>query len=139
MVHQLEKNEKINAATARNSFFKDSFLLTLLNFLARSVGLIIPLIVARKYGVSGATDAFFFAYSILIFITGIFSGVAETVIVPFIAERRTKEGKEFKKFFSEVVSSGSYIIVGVTLATLVAVKPLMHLVSYWKLPVRRAL
>ncbi len=71
-----------------HSFIKDSLNITFWNAAAKSFGFIIPIIIAYRFGAGKDTDAFFFAYAIILFISQILSPVIEKVIVPFTAEKK---------------------------------------------------
>lgn len=62
------------------------------NTLGRGVGFFIPFFLAAWFGVTEATDALFFAYGLIVFAAGIFAPAVESMIVPFIAEIRSRRG-----------------------------------------------
>ena len=72
----------------------------------KAVGFLIPFFIAAWFGVSSDTDAFIFAYGLILFLANIFAPVVETVIVPFIAEAR-KNGEDVGKFIGNVLGIGS--------------------------------
>jgi putative peptidoglycan lipid II flippase len=118
-----------DTSTKSFSVFKTSVWLSFLNVIARTIGLLIPLFIARWYGVSKETDAFFFAYSIVLFVTGIFSTVAEAVIVPFIAERKALGNESIKQFLSEIVTIAGAVILAITFLLWLFIDPALSIAT----------
>jgi putative peptidoglycan lipid II flippase len=79
---------KIASRLWSRPIFKDTVTITICTILGRSIGFFIPFLIAAWYGVGSETDAFFFAYGIIFFLTFIFASVIGSVIMPFIAEAR---------------------------------------------------
>lgn len=76
--------------TAPDRFFRHLFGAAVASTLAAAVGqgmsLVVPVIVARRFGVTQATDAFFFAFAcVSLLLTGLV-GVAQTSAVPYLVE-----------------------------------------------------
>ncbi len=59
-----------------------------LSALGRAGGMILPFLIAGVYGASAGTDAFFFAYSLAIAVTTLFSHMFEAAIIPYLAAER---------------------------------------------------
>lgn len=57
--------------------------LTILNIGGRALNFLLFWLIANKFGASQETDWFFFVYSIIYFIVGIFIQSVESVLVPF--------------------------------------------------------
>lgn len=57
---------------------------------ARAVGFLVPFAIAAWFGATGETDALFFAYALTLFVSNVFAPVAESLSVPFIAQRRSR-------------------------------------------------
>jgi putative peptidoglycan lipid II flippase len=91
--------------------FKDIVHTTAFTIIGRSLGFLIPFFIAAWYGVGRETDAFFFAYGIIFFLTSIFSNVVSAVVVPFIAEAKAKGEDQGRFIGSILVGSGLGIIV----------------------------
>ena len=68
----------------RFHFFSTPFLTAL----GRSGGLIIPFLVAFKYGAGPTTDAFFLAYGLNISIGSVFTPVFESFLLPYLTEQK---------------------------------------------------
>ncbi len=99
---------------------KDTLVTTVLSVIGKGAGFLVPLFVAAWFGVSTETDAFFFAYGLILFLTGIFAPVVESVIVPFIAQIRVKDETEVRTFLGTtlvfaigglLVLSGFFLVI----------------------------
>ena len=86
---------------------KDIIITTGWSILGKAAGFLIPFFIAAWFGVSSATDAFFFAYGLTFCLSSIFAPVVESVIVPFIAEIKAKDETEVRTFL------GNTLIVGI--------------------------
>lgn len=96
--------------------------------LGKAVGFLIPFFIAAWFGVSSKTDAFFFVYGIILFLSGIFAPVMESVIVPYIVQAR-KRGDEVGKFVGRCLTfSGGGLLVFVGLLILI-IKPVLSVVT----------
>jgi putative peptidoglycan lipid II flippase len=92
---------------------KDTISTTVLSTIGKGFGFLIPFFLAAWYGISKETDVFFFVYGLVIFAANIFAPALETVVVPFIAER--KENKEDAASFA-----GQLILLACGLAFMLA-------------------
>ena len=63
--------------------------------LGRSGGLVLPFFVGLLYGVSEKTDAFFFAYALVIAMTGFFTPIFESVLVPALSRHKKNPEKVY--------------------------------------------
>ena len=84
----------------------DTIKTTFWSVIGRGAGFLIPFFIAAWFGVSEETDAFFFAYGIILFLSGIFAPVVESVIVPYVAEARSNN-EDVGKFIGNILSVGS--------------------------------
>ena len=64
------------------------FSTTFFTALGRAGGFIIPFFVAFYYGITPETDAFFFAYALIIFLTELSSQIFESMLIPYLAEHK---------------------------------------------------
>ena len=101
--------------------------------IGRSAGFMIPFFIAAWYGVSDATDAFFFSYGVILFLANIFAPVVEYVIVPYIAETR-KGGGNIGVFVGGILGISAVGIVLLEGALLLVIKPLLALVTRFDQP-----
>jgi len=102
---------------------RDTITITVLRVFARGIGALIPFFIAAWFGVTSQTDAFFFAYGIVIFFTGIFSSVLESFIVPFVAEFKAKNEGDVTLFVYDILISGAVITIAMSLICLAVLKP----------------
>ncbi len=96
--------------------------------IGKSIGFLIPFFIAAWFGVSSETDAFVFAYGLILFLSNIFAPVVENVIVPFIAEAR-KNGQDVGRFIGNVLGIGSIGLLVLEVAALLVVKPVLSVVT----------
>jgi putative peptidoglycan lipid II flippase len=107
---------------------KDSFIATFFNILGKSVGFFIPFLIAAWYGVGGETDAFFFSYGVIFFLTSIFSTVLGAVVVPFAAEA-DRQGAELGDFLGSLWVGSGFIMLLVALSFAALALPLFKTVT----------
>jgi putative peptidoglycan lipid II flippase len=108
--------------------FKDIINTTAFTIIGRSVGFLIPFFIAAWYGVGGDTDAFFFAYGILFFLTSIFSSVVSGVVVPFVAEAKAK-GEDQGRFIGSILMGSGLGIIVISLLFVASGYPLFRLIT----------
>ncbi len=113
----------------RSPLLRDAAATTMWNAVGKAVGFLIPVAIAAWYGVSAGTDAFFFSYGALVFLTVIFSVVAQAAIVPFVSEIRTGGRERTEPFVAEVFFSATLVVVVALAALLLVLKPLLPLVT----------
>lgn len=70
--------------------------------IGRSLGFFIPFIIAAIYGTDHRTDAFFFAFTLILMWMMTLGSVLETVIVPYAAQMRT-ERRNIRQFTTQVI------------------------------------
>ncbi|HIJ53334.1 MAG TPA: hypothetical protein HPP66_09295 [Planctomycetes bacterium] len=80
---------KIISEFYKRPLVRDTIKTTIWSTVGKAAGFLIPFFIAAWFGISSETDAFFFAYGLILFLSGIFAPVVESVIVPYIAEART--------------------------------------------------
>ncbi len=91
---------------------KDTAWTTFFSILGKGAGFLIPFFIAAWFGVSCETDAFFFAYSLILFLSTIFSPVIERIVVPFVVDAIAKE-ENVEDFISKILglsSAGLFVI-----------------------------
>lgn len=95
---------------------------------AKALGFLIPFFIAAWFGVSAETDAFFFSYGLILFLSSVFAQVVESVIVPYISEARAKND-DVGKFVGNILgafSVGLSVLMGVVL---LCIKPVMAILT----------
>jgi putative peptidoglycan lipid II flippase len=96
--------------------------------IGRSVGFLIPLFIAAWFGVTSETDAFFFAYGIIIFLSGVFAPVVESVIVPYIAEAKAND-QDVGILVRRVLGLSGVAVLGLAGVVVLAIKPILSVVT----------
>ena len=104
-------------------------LLTIANLAGKILGFFKDVLISNYYGVSARTDAFFLAISIPTILIGVFTSSTDSVIVPQYT--RILEGKGGRKaadrFFSNVITVLTVLILAITAATILAPKSVVGL------------
>lgn len=116
-------------ALRSSPLLRDTAVATGFTIVGKAIGFAIPFFVAAWFGVGPDTDAFFFAYGLVLLLAGIFFPVVEAVIVPFITEIKAQNESEVRRFAGAtlVASIAGLAVLG---ALLFAVsKPLLATVS----------
>jgi putative peptidoglycan lipid II flippase len=102
----------------KNKFIRETISTTIFSVIGKGVGFIIPFFVAASFGVSAETDAFFYAYGVILFFGGIVAPTIENAIVPYIAEIR-EDRKAVGQFLGQIILiSGLFIsllMIGIAL------------------------
>ncbi len=111
-----------------SSLIRDSASTTFFNTAGKAVGFLIPFFIAAWFGVTRATDAFFFAYGIIIFISAIFYPVMEKVIVPFIAKVRS-DGGDVGRFIGSVSVIITAVLIALSLIIILVIKPVLSIIT----------
>jgi len=73
----------------------DAITTTFWSTLGRSVSVLIPFFIAVWFEVSSETYSFFFSYSLILFLAGIFTPVVQSIIVPCITGLRVNNISDF--------------------------------------------
>lgn len=108
----------------------DTVTTTIYSTIGRGTGLLVPFFVAAWFGTSSETDAFFFAYGLVLFLSTMFAPVVESVVVPYVAEIRAT-GKSVGPFLRGVlVFSGAGVVVA-TGGLLLLARPVLALVTHF--------
>jgi putative peptidoglycan lipid II flippase len=106
----------------------DTIVTTGWGFIGKGLGFVVPLFIAAWFGVTSGTDAFFFAYSLVAFIAGIFAPVVESVVVPYVREL-IKDGKDVGRFIGSALAISCAAIVALEAALLPALGPVLARVT----------
>lgn len=105
---------------------RDTLTTTFFSTAGKSVAFLVPFFIAAWFGVTAETDAFFFAYGLILFISGVFAPVVESVIVPYIAEARAK-GNDVGRFVGNVLGVSGLSLLVLSAALLTVMKPALAL------------
>lgn len=115
-----------------NPLIWDTITTTGWSTLGKAIGFLIPFFIAAWFGVTSKTDAFFFAYGLILFLSGIFAPVVETVIVPYITEAKEKN-EDINGFLGKIlgVSGIGFLLLAIILLSVI--KPILSLITNFDL------
>ena len=112
----------------RRPLVRDTVKTTIWSTIGKAVGFLIPFFIAAWFGASEDTDAFFFAYGLILFLSGIFAPVVESVIVPYIAQARANN-EDVGKFIGNILGiSGAGLFV-LTVLLILVIKPILSVIT----------
>ncbi|MDD5644725.1 MAG: lipid II flippase MurJ [bacterium] len=107
---------------------RDTVIVTWLSSMAKAVAAFIPFFIAAWFGVTRETDIFFFAFGMVIFIANIFAPVAESIIVPYINERKTK-GENTGGFIGSILLVSGLGLFFLSALLLIIVNPVLSVLT----------
>jgi len=119
-------NKILNSYT--RPLVRDAVNTTVLSTVGKTVGFLIPFFIAAWFGVSEETDAFFFAYGLILFLSGIFAPVVKSVIVPYIAQARSNN-EDVGKFVGGLLGISSIGMLVLTVLLFLVAKPVLSVVA----------
>jgi len=111
------------------SFFRDTVKTTVLTFIGKSVGVLIPFFLAAWFGVSSRMDIFFYAYGVIIYILGIICISTEIVIVPFIAELKERNEAGLGHFIGDVLLISILSVMAVVCLLAPSLEPILKKIT----------
>jgi len=106
----------------------DSITTTIWSTIGKAVGFLIPFFIASWFGVTAETDAFFFVYGIILFLSGIFYSVVEKIMVPFIVEVKSN-GEDVGRFIGSVLTVVTVILFILCGLIILTAKPILSIVT----------
>lgn len=98
--------------------------------LGKAVGFLIPFFIAAWFGVTSETDAFFFAYGLILFLSGIFAPIVEIIIIPYIAEARAKN-EDVGRFIGKIFGFSCVCLLALSGLFLLIIKPILSLITHF--------
>jgi len=101
---------------------------TVANNVGKGLGLAVPFFIAHWFRSSSTTDAFFFAYAWVTFVTLVFAPVLESVVVPFIAQERSA-GRDVGRFVSRLLPLAGISLAAFSLAGGALISALLPLIT----------
>lgn len=119
---------KIISEFYKRPLVRDTIKTTIWSTVGKSAGFLIPFFIAAWFGVSGKTDAFFFAYGVILFLSGIFAPVIESVIVPYIAEARTNN-EDVGKFAGNILCVSGLGLLVLSALFILLIKPALPIIT----------
>jgi len=94
----------------------------------KGVGFFVPFFIAAWFGVTAETDAFFFAYGLILFFSMVFAPVVESVIVPYIAQAKSKN-EDVGKFVGRILGVSGIGLLILTGIVLLAIRPVLFVIT----------
>lgn len=119
---------KLWARVRRQGLARDAVTTTGWVSAGKGVGLLVPFFIAAWFGVTAETDAFFFAYGVILFFSMVFAPAIESVIVPYISEFRAR-GEDVGKFVGNILTVSGIGLILLTGTMLLVIKPILVLVT----------
>ena len=119
---------KIISEFYKRPLVRDTIKTTIWSTVGKAAGFLIPFFIAAWFGVSSETDAFFFAYGLILFLSGIFAPVVESVIVPYIAEARTNN-EDVGKFVGNILGVSGAGLLALAIFFILVIKPVLSVIT----------
>lgn len=107
---------------------RDTVKTTIWSSVGKGIGFLVPFFIAAWFGASDKTDAFFFAYGLILFLSGIFAPVVQNVIVPYIAEARAKD-EDVGRFVGCILAFSGIGLVVLSGLFILLVKPILFVIT----------
>jgi Uncharacterized membrane protein, putative virulence factor len=120
-------NETINGFRSR-PLVRDTVTTTFFSTIGKAVGFLVPFFIAAWFGVGANTDAFFFAYDLILLLAIVFSSSIESIIVPFIADARS-QGEDVGAFVGKTLGISTGWLGVFTIAFLLIIRPILSVVA----------
>ncbi len=96
--------------------------------MGRVTSVVIPFAIAFYFGAQQETDAFFFTFSLVIALAGLFAPLFESVIIPYLAELKHSRD-EVSSFTNGVLLCTMPVIVVIAGLVLICLKPFLYYCS----------
>jgi putative peptidoglycan lipid II flippase len=115
----LRRTPKLDSTNKR--IFRAAVVVGLLAIVAKTMGSVKELVVARSFGRSDTLDAFLIAYLVPAFVVSLTSGALASALIPVLVERRHREGTPgVQRLLSSLVLliTAALVVVAVLLALL---------------------
>jgi putative peptidoglycan lipid II flippase len=114
------------------SFLKSSFIVTVMTFLSRILGLMRDYFIAKYFGANGLTDAFLVAFRIPNFFRRLFGeGAFSQAFVPILAQAKADESEaEVQNIINHIATKFLKVLIIITLITVI-IAPAVIFVFAW--------
>ncbi|MEJ2254866.1 MAG: lipid II flippase MurJ, partial [Nitrospirota bacterium] len=130
VIASLSKPKAMLFNLLRRGLVRDTLWTTFFSTIGKSLGFLIPFFIAAWFGVTSETDAFFFAYGIILFLSGIFAPVVESIIVPYIAEAISRN-EDTGRFVGNILGVSGGALLVLLAAFVLLIKPALSLVTHF--------
>ncbi len=112
----------------KSKFINDVFSTSVVSSISKGIGLLVPIIIARLFGATKETDVFFLAYSFIMFFTMTLSTSLETILVPFIVEKKESLEK-LKLFLGQIFGTTLLMFLLISAFGFLFIKPIMSFLT----------
>ncbi len=107
---------------------KDTITTSVLSIIGKGVGFLIPFFIARWFGISNYTDAFFFAYGVILFLSITVAPAIENTVVPLISQLINKK-EDVGSFVSRVIIFLIPILLLFTCVFIILARPILSMIT----------
>ncbi|MBT3219203.1 MAG: hypothetical protein HN348_08940 [Proteobacteria bacterium] len=132
----MDDREQTPAAGASVKVGKIALSLAPIVVLGRTAGFFVPIAIAHFFGVSGVTDAFFYAMAIPMLLVVIVTNAVGTIVTPHLAKVHAEEPAEIPRFLGGVISLLTVGVTGIGGLTTLGMYLLLPLISDFDSPTR---
>jgi len=106
----------------------DTITTTFFSTIGKAVGFLVPFFIAAWFGITSKTDAFFFAYGVIFFLSGIFASAVESVIVPYVSETSLRK-EDVGQFVGNVLAVSGLGLIVLTGILIWTIKPILSVIT----------
>ena len=113
------------------SIFRNAAVISAMTLLSRITGLIRDILIARVFGVSGDTDAYYVAFRLPNLLRRLFAeGAFQQAFVPMLADvKSNRSAEETKSFIDKVASLLGFIVLCVSILGVIAAPILVFVIA----------
>ena len=136
---RLDRNlwNRLQRKAEKRPLVRDTVTTSIWMVLGKSVGFLIPLFIAAWFGVNRETDSFFFVYGLVFFLSSILSVGTESIIVPFLAEKRARD-EDIGAFVGNLLGVSGCALAIITAVLILLARPLFSFLTQFD-PASRSL
>lgn len=126
----MKKDEILDKISTGKTIFKVTILIAFFSFLSKLLGLLRDIVIAGKFGATGATDAYLVALTAPNLLFYIISGALAAVAVPVFVDYATKgEKQEAWKVFNTVFNSVTVVFILIAAAGILCSPYIVKLIA----------
>ncbi|MDO5716334.1 MAG: murein biosynthesis integral membrane protein MurJ [Tissierellia bacterium] len=107
-----------------------AFLVSIFLMVSKIMGFVREILIARRFGASSESDAYFAALTAIIIVVGAMGSGLNTTLVPIFSDIKMHQGREGKnRYFSNVLSVTLLVSFGIVFFIFILAKPYAHLIA----------
>ena len=114
----------------RRPLVRDIIKTTIYGTAGKTVSFFIPFFIAAWFGANRETDAFFFAYGLILFVASIFGPVVQSMIVPHIYEARANN-EDIGRFVGTILAVSGAGLLLLSGLFIVVSKPILAIITHF--------